>query len=584
MATDNLVGVAHTVIIGIIVDHSSGTIGGSRAGVARVNGVGAASVGIGGGAVVVAGARVLATGDFIGIADPIIVGIVVHDGTSHTRLTNAIHIRAGSIGIRCGSVVVACGVVLTAKDFVGVTDTIVVGIIVDNDSTFTRFTNAVHVGTSACISGSCIVIACGVVLASNNFVGVTHAVIVGVVVDHCSSAVGGSGARIAGVSGEDAASVGIGGSAVVVACGVVLAAGNLVGVADSIIVGVVVHDGSANASFTDAIRVGAGSIGVRCGSVVIARGVILTTGDFVSVADSIVVGVVVHDGACHAGLADSVHIGTGASVGGSGIVVAGGIVLTTDDFVGIADTVIIRIVVDDRTGSIRGTGTGLTDSIGIGATAGVRGRTVVVAGGVVLAAGDFVGIADAVIIRIIVNYRSGSVRFAGAGLTDAIRVEAHARIGGVSIEVARGVVLASHNFIRVTNTIVIGIVVHDRSRAIRLSRAGVAGVNGVGAASVGIGGSTVVVACGIVLATGDFVIVAHAIIIGIVVHDRSRTVRRSRTRVAGVGGVGAVSVGIGCGTVVVARSIVLATRDFIGIADAVVVGVVVDNGSRSSRV
>ena len=306
-------------------------------------------------------------------------------------------------------------------------------------------------------------------MATGNLVGVAHTVIVGIIVDHRSGTIGGSRAGVARVNGVGAASVGIGGGAVVVAGARVLATRNFVGVADLIIVGIVVNDGASHTRLANAIHIRAGSIGIRCGSVVVAGGVVLTTGDFVSVADSIVVGVVVHDGACHAGLADSVHIGAGASVGGGGIVVAGGIVLTTDDFVGIADTVIIRIVVDDSTGSIRGTGTGLTDSIGIGAAAGVRGRTVVVAGGVVLAAGDFVGIADAVIIRIIVNDRSGSVRFAGAGLTDAIRVEAHARIGGVSIVVARGVVLASHNFIRVTNTIVIGIVVHDRSRAIRLS-------------------------------------------------------------------------------------------------------------------
>ena len=360
-----------------------------------------------------------------------------------------------------------------------------------------------------------------------------------------------------------------------------MATGNLVGVADSIIVGVVVNDGSANASFTDAIRVGAGPIGVRCGSVVVARCVVLTTGDFVGVADSVVIGVVVHDGACHAGLADPVNVGAGASVGGGGIVVACGVVLTTDDFIAVTDAVIIRIIVDDSSGSVRFAGAGLTDSIGIDAAAGVRGRTVVVAGRVVLAAGDFVGIAHTVIIRIIVNYSSGSVRFAGAGLTDAVRVEAHAQIGGVCIVVARGVVLASHNFIGVTNTIVIGIVVHDRSRTIRFSRTGIAGVNGVTAASVGIGGSTVVVACGVVLATGDFVIVAYTIVIGVVVHDRSRTIRRSGTGVAGVGGVGAASVGIGCGTVVIARGVVLATRDFIGIADPVVVGVVVDDGSRS---
>jgi hypothetical protein len=237
--------------------------------------------------------------------------------------------------------------------------------------------------------------------------------------------------------------------------------------------------------------------------------------------------------------------------------------LASCDFVVVTDAITIGVVVNDGSAL-----TGFTNSISVDTGfVGVRGGLIVVAGRGIGTTGHFVGVADAIVVVVVVDDGSSH-----AGFTDAIRVGTRSvRVGGGSVVVACGVVLATGDFVVIANTVIIGIIVDNSSGTIGGSRAGVTGVGRERAASIGIGGGNVVVASGIVLATGDFIVITHTVIIGIIVDYSSGTIGGSRAGVARVNGVGAASVGIGGGAVVVACGVVLATGDFIGIADPIIV-------------
>ena len=92
---------------------------------------------------------------------------------------------------------------------------------------------------------------------------------------------------------------------------------HLVGIADAIVVAVVVHDQSIHAGVADAIDVGAERVvGVGCGGVVVVAGRrIGAPAHLIGIADTIVIAVVVHDQSIHAGVADAIDVGAERVVG-----------------------------------------------------------------------------------------------------------------------------------------------------------------------------------------------------------------------------------------------------------------------------
>ena len=381
------------------------------------------------------------------------------------------------------------------------------------------------------------------------------------------------------------------------------ATGNLIAIADPIVVGIVVCDRScaiglsrarvAGIDLEDAERI----VGVGGGGgVVIAGQGVGATCDFIVITDPIIVFVVVDHRPSSIGLSragvtprgDQAQgvVGVG---GGGGVVVAGRRVGAAGDLIVIADAVIVVVVVYHGSRSIGLSRAGVAGVdfedaervVGVGGGGGV-----VVAGQWVGAPCDFVVIADAIVVFVIVDDRSTAVGFSGAGVAG---VDLECAEGVVGVGGGRGVVVAGQgvgapdHFVVIANAIVVVVVVNHGSAAIGFSRAGVAGVDleyAEGVIGVGGGGGVVVAGDG-VGASLDFVVIADTIVVGIVVDDGSAAVGFSRARVAGVDleyAEGVIGVGAG-GGVVIAGQGVGAPCDFVVIADAIVIGVIFDHGS-----
>ena len=297
-----------------------------------------------------------------------------------------------------------------------------------------------------------------------------------------------------------------------------MAAGDLVSVADTVAICIVVDDDAVLTRLADAVHIGAAVVGIGGSSVVVAGGLVLATSNLIGIANPIVIGVVVDNQSVFAGLADAVDIRAGVvGVGGGRVVVAGGLVLTTGDLVSVANPVPIRVVVDDDAVL-----TGLADAVHVGAgVVGIGGSSIVVAGRLVLATGDLVSVTDAIAIRVVVH---DDAIF--TGLADAVDVSAGVvRVGCSSVVVAGRLVLAAGNLIGVTNPVVIGVVVDDDAVL-----AGLANAVDVGTGVVRIGRGRVVVAGGSVLATCNFIRIADPVAVGVIVDHRARAVGGARTR------------------------------------------------------
>ena len=200
-------------------------------------------------------------------------------------------------------------------------------------------------------------------MTARDFIGITHPVIIGVEVQHRARAVG----RIAAAhvaAGCKQTGSGVSGCSVVVTGRRILATRDLIRIAHPVIVGVVVNH------ITRAIRpisttyVAAGGEQTRRrvgrGGVVIAGGRILTTRYFVRIAHPVIVGVVVHCGACAIGRTGARFTACRVqarhtAVGRAGIIVARRAVLAPGHFIGIAYAVIVAVVVNNIACTVRRT-------------------------------------------------------------------------------------------------------------------------------------------------------------------------------------------------------------------------------------
>ena len=90
----------------------------------------------------------MATSDLIGVADAVIIAVVVDDDASFTGFADAVHVNARVIGVGGGCVVVASRLVLTAGDLVSVADAVIIAVVVDDDPSFTGFADACLLYTS----------------------------------------------------------------------------------------------------------------------------------------------------------------------------------------------------------------------------------------------------------------------------------------------------------------------------------------------------------------------------------------------------------------------------------------------------
>ena len=97
-----------------------------------------------------------------------------------------------------------------------------------------------------------------------------------------------------------------------------------------------------------------------------------------------------------------------------------------------------------------------------------------------MATSHFITVADAVVVRVVVNDRARAVRGARARLANAVYKHASRTVvRGGSLVVARRVVLATSHFITVANAVVIRVVINDRAGAVRGSRANIAVTRGI---------------------------------------------------------------------------------------------------------
>ena len=199
-----------------------------------------------------------------------------------------------------GSAVVVAGRGLgTALDFVGVTNAVTIAVVVHDDSVYAGVTHAIDVCTLCVVGvcgGICVVVAGRGIGTTCDLVGIADAVVIAVVVYDSASAVCFSGAGFA-TCGRDTASVFVGGSAVVVAGRGFGTALDFVGITDAVTIAVVVHDDSVYAGVTHAIDVCTLRVVGVCGGicVVVAGRWIGTTGDLVGITDAVVIAVVVYD-------------------------------------------------------------------------------------------------------------------------------------------------------------------------------------------------------------------------------------------------------------------------------------------------
>ena len=132
--------------------------------------------------------------------------------------------------------------------------------------------------------------------------------------------------------------------------------------------------------------------------------------------------------------------------------------------------------------------------------------------------------------------------------------------------------MTTRRFVRITHAVVVSIIVHNRSGAVGFTRACFTAL-GEDAGGTRIRRACIVIASGAVLTARYFVRIAYAIIVRVIVHDRTGAIGRSRARFT-ARGIDACHAAIGCALIVVARIAVLATGNFVRVAHPVIVVVI----------
>ena len=565
--TGDFVGIADAIVIAVVVHDQS-----IHASVAYAIDVGAKRVvSVSGGCVVVvAGRRIGTTGDFVGIADAIVIAVVVHDQSIHAGVAYAIDVGAERV-VGIGEVPSIAGFrVGTSAHLVGIADAIVVAVIVYDLAIDTGVADAIDVGALGVVGVSEVTSIAGFrVGTSAHLVGIADAIVVAVIVYDLAIDTGVADAIDVGALGV------VGVSEVTSIAGFRIGTtGYLVGITDAIVVAVIVYDQSINAGVAYAIDVGAERVvGVGCRCVVVVAGRrIGAPAHLIGIADTIVIAVVVYDQSIHASVAYAIDVGAERVVGvgcGGIVVVARRRIGTTGDFVGIADAIVIAVIVYDLA-----IDTGVADAIDVGAL-GVVGVSEVpsIAGFRIGTTGYLIGIADTIVIAVVVYDQS-----IHAGVADAIDVGAERVVGvgcgGIVVVAGRRIGAPAH-LIGIADTIVIAVVVYDQS-----IHAGVADAIDVGAECVvGVcGGGCVVVAGRGIGTTCDLVGITDAVVIAVVVHNSSCSVCFSGAGFATCGrDTTSVFVG-GCAVVVAGRCLGTAL-DFVGVTNAVTIAVVVHDDS-----
>ena len=139
------------------------------------------------GAVVVAGCRVGTTGDLVGITDAVVIAVVVYDQAVLARLADSIDVgteRVVGVGRWCAVVVAGCRVGTTG-DLVGITYAVVITVVVYDQAVFACLADSIDVGTErvVCVGRWCAVVVTGCrVGTTGDLVGITNAVLIAVVV------------------------------------------------------------------------------------------------------------------------------------------------------------------------------------------------------------------------------------------------------------------------------------------------------------------------------------------------------------------------------------------------------------------
>ncbi|MBQ96402.1 MAG: hypothetical protein CMP30_00185 [Roseibacillus sp.] len=207
--------------------------------------------------------------------------------------------------------------------------------------------------------------------------------------------------------------------------------------------------------------------------------------------------------------------------GGGAHVVACVDIPASRDLVGVAHSVVVRVSVGNYSGTVVPSGAQVA-WVGVLAVAVVGAKLVKVARDGVEASDDFVYVAHSVVVWIVVHDHACTVLFTGAGVACVHFVYAHTRVGGGRVVVACERVLASNNFIYITYEVSVSIVemvaLNDVACAVGLSRAHVASDLAYYTCAR-IGGESIVVACCNILASNDFVCVAYFVTVLVVVDN-----------------------------------------------------------------
>ena len=138
--------------------------------------------------IVVTSHGVLTTNNLVSVTNTVAIGVEVLYDLAIANFTWAISKDTRTIVLSHIRIVVTSISVRTASCFVGITNTITIGIL-DNHSAIavTNFTVAIGKFAVTCISCGCVVVACISVLATNDFVTITNTVSVCIL--NCYSAV-----------------------------------------------------------------------------------------------------------------------------------------------------------------------------------------------------------------------------------------------------------------------------------------------------------------------------------------------------------------------------------------------------------
>ena len=139
-----------------------------------------------------------------------------------------------------------------------------------------------------------------------------------------------------------------------------------------------------------------------------------------------------------------------------------------------------------------------------------------------MTAGDFPLVTDAVVVHI---EQTVAVAIVAQHLVRARTVAVRC----VGVVVARHWILATRNFLHVTHRIRIDVAVHNGAGAVRCARTKIT-ARRIDAGHAAVRRAGVVVAGRGVLAARDFVGVAHAVVVGVVVNRGARAVSRARAR------------------------------------------------------